>query len=449
MSQALSGTQEVKKTIKLAIPVILGELAQMSLHLIDTAMVGKLGYTQLAACGLVMSVVNIPFVLVIGLSFAVSQMVSMANGKGSKAQVAHYFFNGIVLCSLVGLLVAFLLYFGVNILHYLKQDPEVVELAKPFMQLISLSIFPMTLFFALKQYTDGLEMTRTAMLLSFLGLPLNVFINYLLIFGNWGFPKLGLLGAGYGTLITRVIIALALLGVILYHSSYHPYMRLRKQEWKLKWKTQKELLYIGIPSSLQVCMEAGAFAISGILIGMLGAKELAAHQIALSIASSTFMVSLGLAHAGSIRVSNAFGRNDYKKIGVIGRSSIVSAISYGTFCLVLFISLRFFLPSLFNDDQEVIAIAAHLLLWAAVFQISDSVQAISAGLLRGLKDVHFPTVFIAVAYWVIGIPLGYYLTFYQDFGPSGIWIGFISGLTVSAILLSARFLHNKALKKQI
>lgn len=431
---------EAKKTLQLALPIILGELSQMILHLIDSAMVGTVGYKHLAAAGLVFSVINIPFVLAIGLTFSISQMVSLASGKNDKQLVSHYFYNGIIQCAIAGLVISCLLFFSVDILDHLKQDPAVVALAKPFMQLISLSVFPMIIFMAFKQFADGLEHTKTAMFISFLALPINIFLNYLLIYGNWGFPRMELLGAGYATLITRCLVAL-ILGIFILNSyKFHRFVAVKKRQWTLRRDTQKALLKIGVPSSLQITMEAGAFAISGILIGMISAKDQAAHQIALSIASFTFMVSLGLAQAGSIRTSNAFGQQNADKIRDIGVSNMVSSVIYGICCLTMFVLLRYWLPTFFSKEPEVITIAAGLLLWAAVFQISDSLQAISAGLLRGVKDVKVPTVIVAVAYWVIGIPVGYYLAFHGGMKASGIWIGFILGLTVSAILLTMRFM---------
>lgn len=214
---------------------------------------------------------------------------------------------------------------------------------------------------------------------------------------------------------------------------------MRSVVWKLNWNTQKELLSIGLPSSFQITMEASAFAISGILIGTIGAVEQAAHQIALSLASLTFIVSMGLSQAGSIRTSNAFGRNDKTAISFIGKGTIAMALIYGTLCAIGFILFRNYLPSFFNENAEVVKLAAYLLIFAAVFQISDSTQAISAGLLRGIKDVKVPTWFIFIAYWVVGLPAGYLLAFHFKMGAAGIWTGFIIGLTFSAIFLSLRF----------
>jgi MATE family multidrug resistance protein len=284
---------EAGRTISLAVPIIIGELAQMSLHIIDSAMVGGISYKQLAASALVINAMNIPFVLGIGMTISVSQMVSMAHGRKSDAAVSHYLFNGFILCGLTAVVISMFLIFGRNILFHLGQDPEVVKLALPFMQLMGWSIIPMLLFMTLKQFADGLQFTRTAMALSLLALPINFLLNWLLVYGNLGFPRLELIGSGWATLITRTAIFLALAIVIIRHRNFQPFMKLRTSQWKLKRKTMKELLQIGIPSSLQVGMEAGAFAVSGIMIGTISAVAQAAHQIALSCASFTFMVSIG------------------------------------------------------------------------------------------------------------------------------------------------------------
>jgi len=432
---------EAGKTIRLALPIILGELAQMALHIIDTAMVGAVSYKQLAAAALVISVMNIPFVIGIGMTISVSQMVSMAHGRSDAQKVSHYFFNGFFICAITAIVIAAGLVLGRNVLFHLNQNEEVAMLAAPFLNLMAISIVPMLLFMTLKQFADGLEYTRTAMIISLAGLPLNVFLNWLLIFGNWDFPRLELMGAGWATLITRTLMFLVLAIIILRHVTFRRYVAVRKNQWKLNRQTIKELLHIGVPSSLQIGMESGAFAVSGILIGTISAVAQAAHQIALSCASFTFMASMGLAQAGSIRVSNAYGRSDFNKISIIGRSTIVTAILYGIFCAAGFTLLRNVLPHAFNKNAEVLELAAVLLLYAAVFQISDSTQAISAGLLRGIKDVKIPTILIAIAYWIIGLPVGYLFGFYFKMGAAGMWLGFITGLTMASLFLISRFLN--------
>ncbi len=438
---------EAWKTWKLSTPIILGELTQMALGIIDNIMVGSISYKHLAAAALVNSVMNIPFVLGIGITMSIAQTVSMAHGRKDGLKVSHYLYNGFLLCTFVAILIALLLNFGKNVLFHLGQDHTVAFLAVPFLQLMSWSTIPMLMFISLKQFTDGLERTQTAMALSLSALPVNIFINWLLIYGNWGFPRLELVGAGYGTLITRTLIFIVFIIVLNKHSIFSKYIAVRKNQWILKMQTIKELLHIGIPSSLQVAMEAGAFAVSAIIIGTLGAVPLAAHQIAISCASVTFMVSWGLAQGGSIRVSNAWGRNNWTDIGNIGKSTLISGLLYGIFTAVCFVCLRNILPKAFNSNAAVLSLSAMLMLFAGIFQISDSTQAIGAGLLRGIKDVKTPTWYIAASYWAIGIPLGCLMAFTFKMGAAGMWIGFVGGLTFSSMFLNRRFF--KMLGKKI
>jgi len=432
---------EVYKTIQLALPIIMGELAQMSLHLIDTAMVGALSYKHLAAASLVMTAANIPFVIGIGMTISVSQMVSMANGRHDHELISHYLFNGFILCTAFALMISGGLVFGRNILKHLDQDPQVVVLALPFMVLVGLSIIPMLLFMTLKQFTDGLEYTKTAMMLSLAAMPINIFLNWLLIYGNWGFPRLELVGAGYATLITRTLIFVLLGLIVLKHRTFSRFMDVRRQQWKYNFQAMRQLLRIGIPSSMQLGVEVCAFAVSGIIIGTISAVSQAAHQIALSCAAFTFMVSMGLSQAGSIRVSNAYGREDWEKIRMIGKTTLITALLYGSFCAIVFIIFRWQLPLIFNENPEVIHLSAVLLLFAAVFQISDATQATGAGLLRGIKDVRLPTILITIAYWVIGLPIGWILAFPYHMGAAGMWLGLIVGLTLASIFLSSRFIN--------
>jgi multidrug resistance protein, MATE family len=432
--------KEIYKTIQLAVPIIAGELAQMSLHLIDTAMVGNISYRHLAAASLVMTVANIPFVIGLGMTISVSQMVSMANGRRDHQLISHYLFNGFLLCAAFALIISGGLVFGRNILQHLDQDPEVVKLSMPFMTLVGISVIPMILFMTLKQFADGLEYTKTAMILSVAAIPVNIFLNWLLIYGNWGFPRLELIGAGYATLITRSMIFIVLGLVILKHQRFRRFVAVRERQWKYNVSTMRELLRIGIPSSIQLGVEVCAFAVSGIIIGTISAVALAAHQIALSCASFTFMVSMGLSQAGSIRVSNAYGRGDWEKIREIGKTTILTALIYGFFCALCFVLFRWQLPLIFNGNPQVLKLSALLLLFAAVFQISDATQATGAGLLRGIKDVRLPTLLITIAYWVIGLPFGWLFCFHYHLGAAGMWLGLIIGLTLASIFLVTRFM---------
>lgn len=317
---------------------------------------------------------------------------------------------------------------------------EVATYAVPFYKLIAWSLIPMLMFASIKQFCDGLEFTKTAMTLSVISLPLNAFLNWILIYGRFGLPRMELTGAGAGTLITRIIIAITLIIIVFRHKIFAQYIALRKKAWKVDKKTCKELLHIGIPTSLQYGLEVAAFSVSGVMIGWLGATSQAAHQIALNLATATFMAAAGLALGGSIRVANAYGRSEKLMLRNIGLSTIYGGLIYGFICGVLFIILRNTLPVLFTNNAEVASVSSSLLVFAALFQISDATQSIGVGLLRGIKDVKLPTAFVAIAYWLIGIPVGYFLSFTLNMGASGIWLGFVTGLTASSILLNARFL---------
>ncbi|WP_164974163.1 MATE family efflux transporter [Filimonas effusa] len=434
----MSIRNEAWKTWRLSGPIILGELTQMALGIIDNVMVGAISYKHLAAAALVNSVMNIPFVLGIGITMSVSQTVSMAHGRKDGLRVSHYLYNGFWLCTVTALLIAVLLNMGTGILFHLKQDAEVAALAAPYMRIMAWSTIPMLMFIAVKQFTDGLERTRTAMVLSMLALPINIGINWLLVYGNWGFPRWELMGAGAGTLITRIIILVALLLIVAIHPIFKRYVAARRSQWKLQLSTIRELLHIGVPASLQGGMESGAFAISGIIIGTLGAVQQAAHHIALSCAAFTFMVSIGLAQGGSIRTSNAWGRNNWDDIRRIARSTVLSGLLYGLICAVLFVVLRHKLPLAFNSDAAVVSLTSVLMLYAALFQMSDAAQAVGVGLLRGMKDVRIPTLYVALAYWVLGIPIGCLMAFTFEMGAAGMWIGFVTGLTCSAVFLNKR-----------
>lgn len=432
---------EFSKTLRIAVPLVISNVSQIALGLIDSAMIGPIDYRQLAASSLVINVLSIPMVLGSGMTMAISPLVAMANGRQDVHQASRILFNGFLMSTLTALIIVAIITGTSGLLWHLGQDKTVVALALPYYKVMAFSMIPMMLFGAAKQFSDGLEINKTAMVLSLSSLPLNAFLNWIFIYGHFGAPRLELLGTGIATLITRITIATILIIIILRHRLYKPYLKVRHEAWKLSSKTWKELLQIGIPSSMQYGMESAAFSVSGIMIGWLGATAQAAHQIALNMASTTFMASLGLSLAGSIRVANAYGRNDRQQMRNIGTSTMIGGLAYGLICGVLFILLKDTLPQLFTNNRGVAAISSTLLVLGAFFQISDATQAIGVGLLRGTRDVKLPTAFVAIAYWVIGIPVGYFLAFKINMGASGIWIGFIVGLTVSSILLNGRFLR--------
>lgn len=432
---------EFRRTLRIATPLIISNISQIGLGLIDSAMIGAVDYKQLAASSLVINIVSIPQVLGMGFAIAISPLSAMANGQKDLYRASKVLFNGVILSTIAAVVITLALIFSSNFLFHLGQDETVVRLAIPFYKLIAWSLIPMLIFTAVKQFCDGLEFTKTSMILLLISLPLNAFLNWIFIYGKFGFSRMELAGAGVGTLITRIIIALALIIIVLRYPLFRPYIALRQKAWKVHWRTWKELLHIGIPTSMQYGMEVAAFSVSGIMIGWLGPTAQAAHQIALNLATATFMAASGLSLGSSIRVANAYGRNDRLLLRDIGTSTISGGLIYGTVCAVAFVIFKNQLPSLFTNNAEVAALCSSLLVFAALFQISDATQAIGVGLLRGMKDVKIPTAFVAIAYWLIGIPVGYLLAFKLNMGASGIWLGFVTGLSASSVLLNTRFLN--------
>jgi len=434
--------KEISTTLLIAIPLIIGNLTQVAYSIIDTAMIGALGYKELAAASLVGNLVSIPQIMGMGLMMAITPLIAIANAQNQQQKAAHILYNGWVLSIIAGILLAVAVHIIANFLTNMGQDAEVANLAKNYLIIMGYSLIPMMLFIASKHFSDGLQFTKTAMILSVLSLPLNAFLCWLFIYGHWGITALGINGAGIATLVTRFLLAVAMMAVLFNHKIFNRFMVHKKQQWYLSTKTCKEILRLGIPGSLQYCMEAGAFSLSGIMVGWLGAVQQAAHQVALNCASASFMVALGFSLAGSIRVSEAFGKKNINHLFIIGKSTVAGGLIFGAVAAVLLIATANHLPYIFSSDILVIKSASILLLFAAIFQVSDATQAIGVGLCRGVKDVVYPTIYIAIAYWLIGIPTGYILAFNYQMGAAGIWIGLVAGLTISSLLLNNRFFKN-------
>lgn len=428
------------KSWKIAYPIVIGNLVQMLLGVIDSAMVGSINANQLAAASLVNSVLAVPMVFGFGLSMAVGPLVASAVGEGKVNKPLEIMFNGFIISGILAFIFAIIMHWYSGIVYHLGQDPIVAKLGEPYLILMAWSMVPFILFMVVKQFSEGLEYTRLPMIISLIALPLNFIVNYIFIFGVWGAPRMELTGAGIGTLVSRIFILIALIWCIFRHKNYARFRTNVSHQLRYKYKEVREMIRIGIPSGLQYGMETGAFALSGIMVGWIGAEQQAAHQIALSLAGLTFMVSLGLSAAGSVRVGQTFGRKDWHTSFIIGRNILFMGIVYGTIMAIFFIVFRDDLPYIFNQEKDVIYYASLLLILAAIFQISDSVQAISVGLLRGIQDVNIPTIIVGIAYWGIGLPSGYYFAFYRGMESRGIWLGFVVGLSASAILLVTRFI---------
>jgi len=434
-------SQQYRISLNLAYPVVIGQLGQIMVSVADSIMVGKfLGTIPLAAISLAVSVLIIPMVFAIGVAYGLTPLVAGADGEENPAAATKYFKNGVILNSILGLVIYGLIALFAQGAHLLGQDERVVAEALPYIHVVGFSIVPMMSFFAFKQFAEGLSDTKAAMRVSLAANFLNVLLNYPLITG-WGpFPELGLMGAAVSTLVTRFLM---LGGMALYIRKKEKFA-LYWSHWRstnVNWPAVKEILDIGVPSGLQYVFEAGAFAMSGVIVGMIGPVQQAAHQIALNIASVSYMMVSGLGAAATIRMGNQLGRKDYPMLRLAGQSLFHLTFFFMLVTMTLLILLRNFLPQFYSSDPEVLQYTAVLMVAAGIFQMPDGMQATALGALRGIKDVNIPTIVAFVAYWIIAVPLCYFLGVYLEKGPIGVWMGLTVGLVLASIALYWRFRH--------
>ena len=434
-------SQQYKISLNLAYPVVIGQLGQIMVSVADSIMVGKfLGTIPLAAISLAVSVLIIPMVFAIGVAYGLTPLIAGADGEENPAKATKYFKNGLVLNSILGLIIYGLIALFAEGAHLLGQDERVVSEALPYIHVVGFSIVPMMSFFAFKQFAEGLSDTKAAMRVSLAANFLNVLLNYPLITG-WGpFPELGLIGAAVSTLITRFLMLGAMALYIRKKEKFALYWSFWRDS-EVNWPTIKEILDIGVPSGLQYVFEAGAFAMSGVIVGMIGPVQQAAHQIALNIASVSYMMVSGLGAAATIRMGNQLGRKDYPMLRLAGQSLFHLTFFFMLVTMTLLILLRNFLPQFYSSDPEVLQYTAVLMVAAGIFQMPDGMQATALGALRGIKDVNIPTVVAFFAYWVIAVPLCYFLGVYLGKGPLGVWMGLTVGLVLASIALYWRFRH--------
>ncbi|WP_323757795.1 MATE family efflux transporter [Roseivirga sp.] len=438
MLEKLSYKQHFGKTINLAYPVMLSQVGHVTVGIVDSIMVGQIGTEALAASSFANNVMMVFLMFGIGMSYGITPLVAQADGEGDRNKIMRLLRHGIVLClgtSLVLVLSGYLLSFGFG---SFSQPEEVIRLGKPYFYVILFSMIPMMLFQNFRQFAEGLSITKPTMFITIGANLINVLFNYLLIYGKFGFPELGLIGAGWGTLISRIFMAA---GMILYvgKSQRTKYYREAFKIFNITAAYFKPMLKIGVPSGTQFVFEVSAFAGAALLMGKMGVVPLAAHQIALSLVSLSYMMATGIAAASTVRIGNQVGRRDAFNLNRAGNTSFMMALIFMACCSVVYIVFHNFFPTLYIDDPEVIRIAGSLIIVAGFFQLSDGVQVVGLGSLRGMSDVRVPTVITFVAYWVLGIPVSYLFGFVLGFGPEGVWYGLLTGLSIAAITLFIRF----------
>ncbi len=415
---------------------MLSQLGHILVGVADSIMVGELGTQPLAAVSLANSLFSLVLMFGIGLSIAITPLVAAADGEQNTRQIARIFQHGAVINVIASFIFCGLVMISGRLLPLMNQPEQVVELTPPYLNLLAFSLIPFMIFQTFRQFAEGLSFTRTAMLITLSANGVNIGLNYLLIYGHFGFPELGLNGAGVATLVSRIIMA-AVMAAYVFRAKWFP--ATAKLASQLRPALIIRMLKIGIPTGLQYIFEVGAFSFASIMMGWLGATALAAHQIALNLSAVSYMVATGLAAAATVRVGNQLGLKDFPNLRRVGFSAILMSLVLMSVSAVAFITLNHWLPSLYIDELPVIELAGSLLIIAAFFQLSDGCQAVALGTLRGVADVKIPTIITLIAYWVIGLPTGYGFAFGLGWGPQGIWIGLLLSLTIAAILLTLRF----------
>lgn len=440
-------TKEFRYNWKLAAPVMLGMLGHTFVSFIDNIMVGQLGTAELAAVSLGNSFMFIAMSIGIGFSTAITPLTAEADGAKNGKQAKSVFKNGLVLCFLLGTFLFLGVYFAKPLLYIMGQPEEVVVLAEPYLDLVAFSLIPLIVFQAFKQFSDGLSMTKYPMYATLLANIVNIGLNYVLIFGHFGFPKLGIVGAAYGTLASRFIMV-AYIWILLLKKEKSKAFVSNLKLFVLDKLMLRKIISLGFPSAMQMFFEVTIFTAAIWLSGLLGKNPQAANQIALNLSSMTFMIAMGLSVASMIRVGNQKGLQNYRELRRIAFSIFLFAVILATFFALLFLIFRHQLPKVyvdlsdvvnFKDNMEVVSIASQLLLAAAIFQISDSIQVVVLGALRGLQDVKIPTLITFVAYFAVGFPVSYFTGKEDALGSFGIWLGLLAGLSTAAVLLYIRF----------
>ena len=429
---------EVRPTLALALPIMAGMVSQTMMGVVDAIMVGRVGVVPLAAASFVTAVGHLPLVFGLGLLSCIAVLTSQAYGARKPAEAGEVLRHGLVMSAAMGLLAVLSMFALYPFLGRLGQPPEVVAAAGNFLLIFGASLLPALIAHGGKQFSDSLNHPWWPTFVMFGGVLLNVFLNWILIYGNWGAPALGLEGAGWATLIARTVMALVMIIYVLRAPAmraFHP------PRWRTRFSGERfgRMFHVGWPVGVQHFFEVSAFAAGAVMMGWISADAIAAHQIAISCAAMTFMSALGIGAAACIRVGHAYGAGQFLRTRRIGFSAVTLAATLMAAFGVMFALAGKPIAGLFIESPAVIALAAQLLIVAAVFQIADGVQVTALSALRGLSDVRAPAVIAVVAYWFVALPVGYGLAFRAQLGAVGMWIGLAAGLSAAAAGLAWRF----------
>lgn len=427
-----------KRILLLAFPVMLAQAGQVLVQQVDNMMVGSVGTIELAAASFAGNIFIIGMVIGMGFTFGLTPLVGPAWASGDNKLAGKWLHNSIILNLIIAFILMILMYAVSFFMGNMGQDEAVVKLAIPYYRILVISMLPFMLFFTLKQFAEGIGNTMNAMIITLSANIVNVIFNYLFIFGKLGFPELGLTGAGIGTLIARTVMPLLFILVFLKKDVFKPYLS-SLIKIQIDKKIIKRLFEVGWPISSQIVLEVLAFAIGALMMGWLGPVPLAAHQIAIGLASLTFMIVTGISAGTTIRVSHQYNLGDYHSMKKATFASVHLVLGFMSITALTFYFLRNQIPLLYTSDKEVIVVASRLIIMAAIFQVFDGLQVVMLGALRGLTDVKFAMIMAFISYILVSLPLSYFLAFTMNWGPEGIWVGFVVSLALAGILFLARF----------
>jgi MATE family multidrug resistance protein len=426
--------------LRLAIPIVVSQLGHTLVNMADSIIVGHFaGTSQLAAVSLVNSIFMLILVIGLGISYGLTPLIAQEHGRKNNAECGRLLSNSLIINVLVSILLFLFIHFGtLTIIDHIGQSPEVVRYAKPYLTFLGLSIIPLMIFQTFKQFAEGLGFTKQAMFISIWGNILNVVLGIIFVKGLFGVTAMGVKGVGLSTLIDRTVMAMVMSYYVLTSKHFKMYLLEFKPLILDKLRSLK-ILKIGAPVAMQYAFEISAFSGAAILIGTIGTVQQAAHQVAINLAAVTYMLASGVASAATIKTGNNFGKQGFQELRKSAIASYHVIIAFMSLTAILFVLANNLLPYIYTEDKAVVAIAGQLLIIAGFFQLFDGTQVVGLGVLRGIGDVNIPTIITFVAYWIIGIPLGYFLGITMGIGVNGIWYGLTIGLLTASLLLFLRF----------
>lgn len=435
-----------KRNINLAVPVMITQAGQMVVQMADNIMVGHLGTTQFAG----VSFANTIFV--IGMAFCVcftqglTPLAGQNYGSGNYREVTKYFQNALVLNLILSICVMAIMGCIMPLMKYMGQDPDILVYARSYYSIMLFSIIPFIIFFTIRTFSEGIGITKYAMHITLGANIINIILNWILIFGKCGMPQMGVSGAALATLISRILMLIAFTITIFTLEDYKRFTSLLEKRF-LEKKKLGELLGTSLPIATQGLIEVTAFSLSGIMVGWFGKIALAAHQVAMTMSTISFMIAQGIGAAATIRVSHQLGEKDYPATRKAGFAAMHMAIAFMGLAGIIYVIFRNQIPLLFTTDPQVIQIASTLLAVCAIYQIFDATQLSGLASLRALMDVKIPLLYSMLSYYLLCLPCGYLFGHTLNLGPIGVWIGLMAGLLVASILFLTRF--NRITKRLI